>query len=241
MSATVEIQDLIEALGHGRATFVAQVASGSTATTINLAGLNLGSANLAGNLVLLDAGALGAGSAPTIATISSNAATSLTVPALSQAPATGTNLWIFAVATVQANIAENIAQWGGQPVAPADVSGVPQMKFYTALANFVAQGTAVAATTPLLLTYGYTKTRFVPAVTGRMRVAVALSASAVVSVSRNAAAATPIYDALNAGTALAAGAEYAFDIPVDSNDTIDFQASAAVTLNVFKVYFTYGA
>jgi hypothetical protein len=120
---TIQIGDLIRALGHGRATFVAQVASGSTATTINLAGLNLGSANLAGNLVLLDAGALGAGSAPTIATISSNTATSLTVPALSQAPATGANLWIFAVATVQANIAENVAQWGGQPVAPADVRG----------------------------------------------------------------------------------------------------------------------
>jgi len=243
VSGTIGIADLIRALGRGRATFVAHVGAGSTTTSIPLADLNLGSANLAGNLALLDAGALGSGSQPTVATISSNTATVLTVPALSAAPAEGSAVWIFAVATIQAQVtvSENVATWGGQPVAPADASGAPKVQFPTSLANFVAQGTAVSATTPLLATYGNTKAHFTPAGTGRIRVAVALSAAAVVSVSRNAGAGTPIYNALNSGGALAAGAEYAFDVPVDATDTIDFEVSAAVTLNVFKVYFTYGA
>lgn len=122
MSSTIGIQNLIQALGDGRATFVAHVGPGATTTTIPLADLNLGAANLAGNLVLLDAGALGTGSAPTVTTISSNTATSLTVPALSGAPAQGATLWIFAVATIQANVSENVAQVGGQTV-PTDDSG----------------------------------------------------------------------------------------------------------------------
>jgi hypothetical protein len=238
---TIELGDLIRALGHNKATFAAHVAAGASATSIPLADLNLGTANLAGNLVLLDAGALGAGSQPTLATISSNTATTLTVPALPTAPARGATVWIFAVATIQAQVSDNIADWGGQPVAPVDASGAPKVQFATSLANFVAQGAAVAATTPLLATYGNTKAHFTPAGTGRMRVDVALSAAALVSVSRNAGAGTPIYNALNGGNSLAANAEFAFDVPVDSNDTIDFQVSAAVTLNVFKVYFTYGA
>jgi hypothetical protein len=114
MSSTIGIQNLIQALGRGRATFVAHVGAGATTTTIPLVDLNLGGTNLAGNLVLLDAGALGPGSQPTVATISSNTATSLTVPALSTAPVQGATVWIFAVAAVQANISENIAQVGGR-------------------------------------------------------------------------------------------------------------------------------
>ncbi len=101
MASTIEIGDLIRALGRAKATFVAQVTAGSTTTTINLAGLNLGTANLAGDLVLLDAGALGTGSAPTLAEISGNTAATLTVPALSAAPAVGYSLWIFVASTVQ--------------------------------------------------------------------------------------------------------------------------------------------
>jgi len=265
-SSTIQIQDLIQALGRGRATFSAQVAAGSTATQINLAGINLGSANLTGNLVLLDAGTLGPGTPPTVVTITSNTATSLTVPSMGQAiPQIGYNLWIFTMATIQANLSENVAQVGGQvvptpgsaysgPVLPiggndgtdarallTDSAGRLFVLPATTLANDIAQGTAVAATTPLLTSYGATKSAFTPPTTGRMRLAAALSAAAVLSISRNATATSPIWDALNANNSLLAGAEYYFDIPVDAGDTIDFEVSAAVTANVFKVYFTPGA
>jgi len=124
--SSVEIGDLIRALGRARATFVAHVGPGATTTTIPLADLDLGSANLSGNLVLLDAGALGAASPPTIATISSNTATSLTVPALSAAPAEGSTVWIFSVATIQVGASENITYVGGSPV-PTDDSGNPRV------------------------------------------------------------------------------------------------------------------
>jgi len=264
VGATVQIQDLILALSHGRATFPAEVGPGSTTTQINLAGLNLNNINLAGNFVMLDAGALGSGSPPTVTTISSNTATALTVPALPQAPTTGSLLWIFAVATIQANVGENVAQVGGSavpspgspysgPVLPiggndgtnaralaTDSAGRVLILSASALSNYIAQGTSVAATTPLLLNYGNTKAHFIPPATGHLTLSVAVSAAAVVSISRNAGAATPIWDAINSGASLTAGAEYAFDIPVDASDTIDFEVSAAVTLNVFKLYFTYG-
>jgi len=80
----------------------------------------------AGNLVLLDAGALGAASPPTIATISSNTATSLTVPALSAAPAEGSTVWIFSVATIQVSTSEDLTYVGGSPV-PTDDSGNPRV------------------------------------------------------------------------------------------------------------------
>jgi len=115
--SSVEIGDLIRALGRARATFVAHVGPGATTTTIPLADLDLGSANLSGNLALLDAGALGPATPPTIATISSNTAASLTVPALSAAPAEGSTVWLFSVATIQASASENIAQWSGTAVA----------------------------------------------------------------------------------------------------------------------------
>lgn len=134
---TIQIGDLIRALSRARATATAHVGSGATTTTIPLADLNLAGENLAGNFVLLDAGALGTGSPPTFATIQSNTATSLTVSALSAAPQQGSELWIFAVATIQANIAENIAQWSGTAVAPplddqsdsvaAATGGIPRM------------------------------------------------------------------------------------------------------------------
>jgi hypothetical protein len=108
MSSTIGIQNLIQALGRSRATFVAHVGAGATTTTIPLADLNLGGTNLAGNLVLLDAGALGPGSQPTVATISSNTATSLTVPALSTAPVQGATVWIFAENTINVYSSDQI-------------------------------------------------------------------------------------------------------------------------------------
>lgn len=92
---TIEYGDLVRALGRGQASFQGAVGASSTTTQINLAGIDLGTSNLAGELVMLEAGALGAGTAATLATISGNTATALTVPALSAAPATGSRLWIF--------------------------------------------------------------------------------------------------------------------------------------------------
>lgn len=95
MALTIELGDLVRALGRARASFTASVGPDSTDTTIQIAGLNLGSADLAGALVLLQAGALGAGSAATLASVTANTDTTLTVPALPAAPAAGYSLWIF--------------------------------------------------------------------------------------------------------------------------------------------------
>jgi len=110
----------------------------------------------------------------------------------------------------------------------------------SALQNYVPAGTSAAASTPLLVNYGSTKAHFTPPDAGTMRVAFALSASVTVSMTRDATATTPTYDALNSGAAVPAASELAFDIPVDPNDAIDFEISAAATVNVFKVYFIYG-
>jgi hypothetical protein len=123
---SVGTKDLILALGQARATFVAHVGPGATTTSIPLADLNLGAQNLGGNIVLLAAGALGAGTPPTLATISSNTATTLTVPALAKAPAAGAAVWVYVLATIQADIAENIAQVGGANVpAPGSAYAGP--------------------------------------------------------------------------------------------------------------------
>ena len=117
MASTIQQGDLARALGKAGATFVAHIGPNATTTTIPLADLNLGSNNLAGDLVLIQAGALGSGSVDTLAVISSNTSTSLTVSsALSAAPAAGYAVWIYRIATIQADVAENIAQVGGQNV-----------------------------------------------------------------------------------------------------------------------------
>jgi len=124
MASTIQQGDLARALGKAGATFVAHIGPNATTTTIPLADLNLGSNNLAGDLVLIQAGALGSGSVDTLAVISSNTSTSLTVSsALSAAPAAGYAVWIYRIATIQADVSENIAQVGGQNVPT--VSGTP--------------------------------------------------------------------------------------------------------------------
>lgn len=126
MADTVQIGDLVQALSHARATFAGQVGTGSTTTVINLEGLDLGSESLVGNFVLLDAGALGAGSTPQVASITANTDKSITVGALPIAPATGANIWIYQVATINANVSENLQQWAGTNLAApqGDADGV---------------------------------------------------------------------------------------------------------------------
>lgn len=126
MADTVQIGDLVQALSHARATFAGQVGTGSTTTVINLEGLDLGSESLVGNFVLLDAGALGAGSTPQVASITANTDKSITVGALPIAPATGANIWIYQVATINANVSENIQQVGGS-LLPTGQSGNPNL------------------------------------------------------------------------------------------------------------------
>jgi hypothetical protein len=127
MSSTLQYGDMVRALGKAGATFVAHIASGATTTAIPLADLNLGSNNLANDLVLIQAGALGTGSVDTLITISSNTATVLTVPVLSAAPSAGYTVWIYRLATIQAVVtaSDNIAQVGG--VTVPSVGGVPSV------------------------------------------------------------------------------------------------------------------
>jgi len=133
---------------------------------------------------------------------------------------------------------QNVAEVGGTAVPT--VNGVPSVPVTAGLvlADTVAPGTAAAATTPLLRTYGSPAAPYTVPAQGTVNVAVALSAAATLTVSHNASAASPSYNALNGGAALAAAAEYAFSIPVKQGDVVDFEVSAAVTLNVFDVWFT---
>gem|GEM_PF-2353629 len=133
---------------------------------------------------------------------------------------------------------QNLTQVGGTAVPT--VNGVPSVPVTAGLvlADTVAPGTAAAATTPILLTYGSPAAHYTVPAHGTVNVAVALSAAATLTVSHNASAASPSYNALNGDAALAATAEYAFSIPVKQGDVVDFEVSAAVTLNVFTVWFT---
>jgi len=116
-------QDLINAIGQARSDFTASVGPGATTTTIPLVGLSLGGVNMAGGYVLLDAGALGAGTPKTLAQIASNTATSLTLSsALSAAPAAGADLWLYTEAVVNVVATDNVAEWGGAAVAAADTT-----------------------------------------------------------------------------------------------------------------------
>ena len=104
----------------------------------------------------------------------------------------------------------------------------------------VPQGTPVLAGVPLLRTYGSTDSYYTPTNSGRLYLSVALSAAAEITMSRNASASSPIYDALLSSQTLNAQAEYEFDVAVSTSDVIDFQASANVTVNVLKLSFRQG-
>ena len=124
----IGIQNLAALLGQDRADFAATVGPGSAAQVLVLAGLNLTSTSMSNGYVLLDADALGAGTPKTLAQIASNTADTLTLTAaLTAAPAVGSDIWLYTETTVNVVASENVSQWGGIPVAPADVNGVPQV------------------------------------------------------------------------------------------------------------------
>ena len=221
------------------------VGSGSTDTVINAvlanpsgSAVNL-SANivtaLTNNMVEFTSGA-NLGAMRQIASITTAGIITLDA-ALAHVPTTGDTFTILNAVDVSVTAPENIAQVGGVdlPIINATPS-IPTTQGLIA-ANNVVSGTAAADATPILLTYGTTLAHYTVPAHGTINVAVALSAAAIVTVTHNAEATSPSYNGLNAGSALAAGAEYAFSVPVRNGDAIDFEVSAAVTLNVFDVWF----
>jgi len=236
MSGTVSTGDLARLVSGIGAWITGSVAASPTPTTTQFAvtGYDFTAApSLAGALVIVGQAVRRVGQ------IASNSGATLTLStALASAPAVGDPVLIFPEVSVHFSGAENIAEVGGTAVPT--VNGVPSVPVTAGLvlADTVAPGTAAAATTPLLLTYGSPAAHYTVPAHGTVNVAVALSAAATLTVSHNASAASPSYNALNGGTALAATAEYAFSIPVKAGDVVDFEVSAAVTLNVFDVWFT---
>ena len=106
-----------------------------------------------------------------------------------------------------------------------------------ATANYVAAGTAAAATTAILATYGNTAASYAVPSNGTVNVAVAVSAAVTLTMTRNAGVGSPSYNALNDNNALTASTEYAFSVPMRSGETLDFELSGAATINVFDVFF----
>ena len=115
-----------------------------------------------------------------------------------------------------------------------DLSGTPQgididgtlKKAYVALEN--ADTLSVISFAGSAYTVPYS---------GTVKVAIALSASTTLSLSRNASISSPSYNTAYSGAALTANAEYAFDILVSPNEVLDFQLGAAADLNVFEVWY----
>jgi len=221
MPGTIEQGDLIAALGRGRATFVGHIGSGATTTTIPLADLNLGTANLAGDFVLLDGGALGSGSVPQVAVISSNTATSLTVPALSAAPGAGYAVWIFTTATINANVAENIAQVGGQNVPT--YAGTPTVPTAGTVLTAVPEGSAasIAANGNIV--------SFTPTANGLVRARFTLSVASVVNLAVNGTSQGGIEN----GSTIPAGSPQTITFPVQSGQTYALQVATAQTSTVY--------
>jgi len=167
MASTLQRGDMAAIMAHARATFMAHIGPNATTTNIPLADLNLGSTNWAGNWVEFQEGALGSGSPRTVAQIASNTATAITLSsALSAAPSAGYAVWLYDTATINANIAENISQVGGQNV-PTDDEGfdrVPVTEFRSEVNNatvaagqvrFIASGEEFAYQTLTVNGYEY--------------------------------------------------------------------------------------
>jgi len=161
MASTLQRGDMAAIMAHARATFMAHIGPNATTTNIPLADLNLGSTNWAGNWVELQEGALGSGSARTVAQISSNTATAITLSsALSAAPSAGYAVWLYDTATINANIAENISQVGGQNVPSYDIARVPVIGYNEHIAGPYTT-TALAAsgsyTSSSIITNGHSR------------------------------------------------------------------------------------
>ena len=239
----IGIQNLVTALSRVGASAVAQVGPDATTELVPILGLQLTTADFAGGWAVFDAGAFGSDAPPTVAPIASNTTDTLAFAAsvLPSAPAEGANVWLYQVGTFNVTVTapENVAEWGGQPVAAADAGGRPTVVSTSApqTAGYVSPGTAIAATTPILLTYGSGLSHYAVPANGTLNVCVALSAAATLTVSHDAGVGTPSYNAMNGGTALAAATEYAFSVPVRSGEVVDYEVSAAATADLFDVYF----
>lgn len=123
----IGIQNLAALLGQDRADFAATVGPGSTAQVLVLAGLNLTSTSMANGYVLLDAGALGAGTPKTLAQIMSNTADTLALTAaLTAVPAVGSDIWLYTETTVNVVASENVQQVGAASL-PTGQSGNPNV------------------------------------------------------------------------------------------------------------------
>lgn len=139
----IGIQNLVTALSRVGASAVAQVGPDATAGLVPILGLQLTTADFAGGWAVFDAGAFGSDAPPTVAPIASNTTDTLAFAAdvLPSAPAEGANVWLYQVGTFNVTVTapENVAEWGGQPVAAADASGIPGVR------NAYAQGDPAAA------------------------------------------------------------------------------------------------
>jgi hypothetical protein len=223
MSSTLQYGDMVRALGKAGATFVAHIASGATTTAIPLADLNLGSNNLANDLVLIQAGALGTGSVDTLTTISSNTATVLTVPALAAAPSAGYTLWIYRLATIQAVVtaSDNIAQVGGQNVLT--YAGTPTIPTAGTVLTAMAEGSvaSIAANGNIV--------SFTPTTNGLARVRFTLSVASVVNFAVNGTSQGSIEN----GSTIPAGSPQTITFPVQSGQTYALQVATAQTSTVY--------
>jgi hypothetical protein len=100
------------ALPRGRAIAAGFIKAGSSASVLQLDGINLGTINLARGYVLLDAGALGSESLPQFASVLSNTATAITLTgALSGSPAVGFAVWFFSENTIQVAVRNATVSW----------------------------------------------------------------------------------------------------------------------------------
>lgn len=197
--------------------------------------------------------------------ITSNTATTLTLAAaLPAAPVSGDtyNIRVFgsSVMDVQSIGGESVpgspigtsgsivpsylTQVGGEDPSgnlhslATDSSGRQIVSTGPATADTIPVDTAAAATTPLLETYGTTKAHYTAPANGTMTIGIALNTATTLSMSHNASATSPSYNALNSGQNLAANAEYALSIPVQKGEILDFEVGAAVTINYGAVSFT---
>jgi len=126
-------------------------------------------------------------------------------------------------------------------VNTGDLALALQEMFSPAVQTQVPQGTPLLAGVPILRTYGSAAEYFTPQYPGRMYVVAAFATAVDLQISRNAAAAAPIYNSFLGGQNAQATSEYEFDMAVDPTDVIDFQAAAGVTVNLFKVSFRRGS
>lgn len=220
----IGLQNLAQLLGQARADFEASVAATSTDLTLVLSGLNLGSVSMANGYVLLDAGALGTGTPKTLAQISSNTATTLTLTAaLSAVPATGANLWLYTETTVNVIASDNVAQWGGVAVATPAADGlVPAALDLVALESIANQA---AATNFAAFTASWS---------GEATVLLSLATASVVNLMATPSGGVQAsLGAIQDGASIAAAQPQTFSFPISKGAAYALQVATAQTGDLF--------